>query len=76
MTNYYGINAHYLESVKIVLPEGEFKHVSDNNNPDLMWALRGGGQNLGVVTEFSFNFDSIPEHNWNYLTLNSKDSSI
>ncbi len=50
MTGYYGIAAHYLESVTIVLPNSTIATVNDQNDPQLMWALRGGGHNLGVVT--------------------------
>ena len=75
MTSYYGITAHYLESAKIVLPSGEFKEVSDQNDPEIMWALRGGGHNLGIVTELKFNYESIPEHNWNLLLLINPSSN-
>lgn len=35
-----------------------------------MWALRGGGHNLGAVTEFTFDYSSIPNHKWNGLVYN------
>ena len=41
-------------SVEIVLPSGEQVVASETSNPDLFWAVRGAGQNFGVVTAFTF----------------------
>lgn len=57
------------------MPDGEFKSVSDDSDPELIWALRGGGHNLGVVTEFTFNYEYIPNHNWNYILFTNNASS-
>ena len=38
----------------IVTPDGKLRHVSDAENPELMWALRGGGSNFGVVTALEY----------------------
>jgi hypothetical protein len=35
----------------MVLPNATIALVSDQNDPELMWALRGGGHSLGVVTD-------------------------
>ena len=40
---------------RIVTPSGQILDCSATSNPDLFWALRGGGGNFGVVTEFIFN---------------------
>jgi hypothetical protein len=47
----YGISARTLRSVRIVDGEGTLRHVDDTTDPDLMWALRGGGGEYGIMVE-------------------------
>jgi len=49
-----GLAIDNLESVDIVNADGELRHASASENPDLFWAVRGGGGNFGVVTRFEF----------------------
>ncbi|MGH4027153.1 MAG: FAD-binding oxidoreductase [Pseudonocardiaceae bacterium] len=53
-----GLAIDALRSCDVVRADGEFVVASDVENPDLFWALRGGGGNFGVVT--SFEFDLFP----------------
>ncbi|MGA8544209.1 MAG: FAD-binding oxidoreductase [Mycobacterium sp.] len=48
----YGIAADNLLAAEIVLASGEVVTASDEDNPDLFWAIRGGGGNFGIVTSF------------------------
>ncbi|WP_336001428.1 FAD-binding oxidoreductase [Halorientalis halophila] len=58
----YGLAADNLRSVEIVTVDGEVHTASADENPDLFWAVRGGGGALGVVTRFEFElYDVGPE---------------
>ena len=57
-----GMSIDNLIGADMVLADGSFVHVSAEENPDLFWAIRGGGGNFGIVTAFEFNlYDLGPE---------------
>ena len=54
LTRKYGMTVDNLASVDMITAGGKKIHASEKENSDLFWALRGGGGNFGVVTQFEF----------------------
>jgi FAD binding domain-containing protein/berberine-like enzyme len=50
----FGLALDNVEAVDIVTADGQLRHASADENPDLYWAVRGGGGNFGIVTDFEF----------------------
>ena len=57
----FGLTADNILSAQIVMADGKLHTVNGQSNPDLYWALRGGGGgNFGVVTSFTMRIHPVP----------------
>lgn len=55
----FGLACDNLISVELVTADGKARHVSEHDEPDLFWAIRGGGGNFGVATSFEYRLHPL-----------------
>jgi FAD/FMN-containing dehydrogenase len=59
LTRKHGLTVDNLLSAEIVTADGQLRQVSQHDEPDLFWAIRGGGGNFGIVTSFDFRMHEV-----------------
>jgi FAD/FMN-containing dehydrogenase len=57
----HGLQANRITAVDLVTADGELRRVDAANDPDLFWAVRGGGANVGLVTAIEFGLIPLRE---------------
>jgi FAD/FMN-containing dehydrogenase len=59
LTRKHGLTIDNLRAADIVTADGELHSIDEANEPDLFWAIRGGGGNFGVATRFQFQLQPV-----------------
>ena len=59
LTQLHGLSCDNVEGFTLVIADGSIERASSEENADLFWALRGGGGNFGVVTEFEVKLHPV-----------------
>ena len=65
----YGLTVDALLGAEVVTADGRLRAVDADHDPDLFWALRGGGGNFGVVTSLTFRLEELGETTGGLLVL-------
>jgi alkanesulfonate monooxygenase SsuD/methylene tetrahydromethanopterin reductase-like flavin-dependent oxidoreductase (luciferase family)/FAD/FMN-containing dehydrogenase len=71
----HGLTIDHLRAAEVVLADGSHVRASADENPDLFWAIRGAGANMGIVTSFEFEVDEVGEVGWAQLVFDATDTA-
>ena len=72
----FGMTIDSLVAAELVTADGDHLHVDAKHEPDLFWAIRGGGGNFGVVTRFKFLLHELPRFTGGMLILPATPETI
>lgn len=75
LSRQYGLTCDNLIGAEIVTADGQVLEVDEARHPELLWGLRGGGGNFGVVTRFTFRLNAIPVPIFGGMVIYSLDDA-
>ncbi|HWD61126.1 MAG TPA: LLM class flavin-dependent oxidoreductase [Humibacter sp.] len=71
----HGLTIDHVVAADVVLADGTVARASAYENPDLFWAVRGAGANVGIVVSFEFEVDAVGEVGWAQLAFDASDTA-
>ncbi|SFR67809.1 FAD/FMN-containing dehydrogenase [Agromyces sp. CF514] len=71
----HGLTIDHVRAVELVLADGSIVRADATRHPDLFWAVRGAGANIGVVTAFEFEVDEIGDVGFAQLAFDASDTA-
>lgn len=69
----HGLTIDHVRAVELVLADGGAVRASAEDDPDLFWAARGAGGNVGVATAFEFVAEEVGDVGWVQLAFDASD---
>ena len=72
----FGMTIDSVVAAEVVTADGRVVRVDARNEPDLFWAIRGGGGNFGVVTRLQFRLNPLPHFTGGILVLPATPETI
>jgi hypothetical protein len=69
LTRKHGLTSDNILAAEVVTADGKVVRADQNNNSDLLWALRGGGGSFGVVTSFEFKLYPLGPEVWMLIVM-------
>jgi FAD/FMN-containing dehydrogenase len=76
LSRLHGLTIDSLLAAEIVTADGQKITADPETNPDLFWAIRGGGGNFGVVTRFKFRLQPLPSFTGGMLLIPASPETI
>jgi hypothetical protein len=61
LSRLYGMTVDNVTAAEIVTADGRVRTIDHEREPELFWAIRGGGGNFGVVTRFRYRLATVPQ---------------
>jgi len=71
----HGLTIDHLRAAEIVVADGTVLRLSESENADLFWAIRGAGGNVGIVTSLEFEVDEVGDVGWVQLAFDASDTA-